>query len=436
LPSVPAELARGATAGVLIFGVGVVARTLSELIFARAMGPASFGAYSYIFAWLSILAVAGTLGVPYAFVRFIPEYEAAGNRAGQRHLAHFGRLASLGFGLAVAVLGTAVLLALRPSGVDVESVILGMASVPVLALFTVQSEVARGFRRVVLAYLPMLVMRPLITIAFALVVLAGAGQLTAAQALAAGLLAMLVCLGVQRARVRTLLGPDNAEGEATTVPAGQLSAHRDRRSAWLRVALPLLVINLLAVIAMRADVIIVGILRGSEAAGVYSVAARVALLSTFALEALNTIVAPTISRHFYAGDLEAVQRLVRGAARVTFGAALLATLLLELAGSGSLALFGSGYAEGMAALQVLLIGQLVSASTGPVTYLMVATGQQNLAAAAQAVSTALFLILAIPLTASAGFLGTAIAVTVARSTINVWMAIAAQRRLRIRSFVI
>lgn len=432
-----AELRRGVVAGVLIFGGGVVVRTLSEVVFARLMGPRDFGAYSYIFAWLTILAVAGGLGVPYAFVRFIPEYEVFKNYGAQKRVARFGRVIALAVGVAVGVLGVAAIVALQPTGVGFSSIIVGMASVPLLTLFTVQSELARGFRRVALAYLPILVLRPLFTLVFVgLALLVGTSHLSAAQGLAAGLLAILLCLVMQRARVHRLLAARPYDEDVSDRANGNVASDRTERRGWLRIALPLLVINLLAAIAMRADVIVVGIFRGSDAAGIYTVAARVALLATFALEALNTIIAPTISKLFYAGEHSAVQHLVRNAARVTFGASLAVTLVLEIAGSSSLAVFGSGYTGGMTALQVLLIGQLINASTGPVTYLMVATGEQNLAAVAQAVATGLFLLSAIPLTIYWGFVGTAVAVTLGRATINIWMAFAAQRRLGVRSFVV
>jgi O-antigen/teichoic acid export membrane protein len=435
LAGMPGELRRGVAAGVMIFGAGVVCRTLLEIVFARAMGPADFGAHSYLFAWLSILAVAGGLGIPYAFVRFIPEYEVFENRAGQRRLARFARVAALTVGLAVGALGAVVILALRPSGVDSAAIGLAMASVPLLALLTVQSELARGFRRVVLAYLPMLVLRPVLTIALGLVVVVATGHLTAAQGLILGLFAILTCLVLQRGRVRKLLAPSSLDASDPATGAPGAGARAERRG-WLDVAIPLLVINVLAAVAMRADVIVVGALRGSEAAGVYAVAARVALLATFALEALNTIVAPTISRLYYSGDHRALAQLVRKAARVTFLCAVAVVVVLELAGTRSLAVFGSGYTGGMTALQVLLLGQLVNASTGPVTYLMIATGEQKLAALAQAVATALFFVLAIPLTAYGGLIGTAAAVSVARAAVNIWMVIAAQDRLGIRSFVL
>jgi O-antigen/teichoic acid export membrane protein len=431
-----AELRRGVVAGMLLYGGGVVVRTLSEIVFARLMGPGDFGVYSYIFAWLTILAVAGGFGVPYAFVRFIPEYEVFKNYGGQRRLARFARLTALAFGVAVGALGVAVILTLGPAGADRVAIVLGMAAVPALALLTVQSELARGFRRVVLAYLPPLVLRPLLTLAFGLAILSGTGHLTAAQGLAAGLVAILACLVVQRARVHDLLTAHPRGDVADRLTGNVVDPDRAERSGWLRVAIPLLVINLLAAIAMRADVIVVGIDRGSRAAGVYAVAARVALLSTFALEALNTIVAPTISKLYYAREYNAVQQLVRNAARVTFGASLGVTLLLELAGPRSLEVFGSGYTGGMTALQVLLIGQLINASTGPVTYLMISTGEQNLAAIAQAVATGLFLVSALVLTSYWGIVGTAVAVTLGRAMINVWMVVAAQQRLKIRSFIV
>jgi O-antigen/teichoic acid export membrane protein len=430
-----AELRRGVAAGVVLYGVGVVARTLSEVVFARLMGPREFGAYSYVFAWLSILAVAGGLGIPYALVRFIPEYEVFKDFGAQRRLARFARLLALASGCLLGVLGTAAILAIRPTGVDTVSILVGMATVPLLALLTVQTELARGLRRVVLAYLPFFVVRPVATLVVALAFLAGASNLTARQGLSAGVLAIIVCLVVQRARVHKLLAAHPSEEALASAPSGDAGLASTDRRLWLRVALPLLVINLLQQIAMRADVIIVGAFRGSQVAGVYAAAARVALLSTFALEALNTIVAPTLAKLYFAKDVDAMRRLVQTTARITFGTSLAATLLLELAGTRSLAVFGSGFTGGMTALQVLLIGQLVSASTGPVVYLMIATGEQNLAALAQAASTALFVVTAIPLTAQWGMVGTAVAVTLGRSTINIWMAVAAQRRLGVRAFV-
>jgi O-antigen/teichoic acid export membrane protein len=67
---------------------------------------------------------------------------------------------------------------------------------------------------------------------------------------------------------------------------------------------------------------------------------------------------------------------------------------------------------------------------------MITTGQQTFAAVAQAISTLVFLLAAFVLTHFWGYVGTAVAVTLARSIINIWMILAAQRRLGIRSFVL
>ncbi|HEX4188598.1 MAG TPA: oligosaccharide flippase family protein [Solirubrobacteraceae bacterium] len=422
-----AELRRGVAAGVLLYGGGVVARVVSEVVFARTMGPREFGAYSYVFSWLSILAIAGTLGVAYAFVRFVPEYEVAGNFDGLRRLVRFARVSSVAFGAAVALLAGAVLALARPSGVGLAAVLIGMATVPVLTLFTTQTELARSLRRIVLAFLPFFVLRSLFTVGFALALLVAGTGLSAAQGLAVGLAAIVVCLILQRERLRAALAAH---------PQPTVAAPSGDWQIWLRVALPFLALNLLATTTMRADVIVVALVRGAASAGVYAAAAKVALLAIFALEALNTIVAPTISKLFYAGDLDGVRRVVRNSARVTFAAALCATLVLEIAGSRSLSVFGSGYGGGMLALQVLLVGQVINASTGPVTYLMAATGHQRLAAIAQAVSTCVFFVAVIPLTRVWGIAGTALAVTLARATINIWMALAAQQKLHVRAFVV
>jgi O-antigen/teichoic acid export membrane protein len=67
----------GATAfAIYVASAGVTA--CSQLLIARLIGADTYGVYTYVIAWMTILAYLSALGFDIALLRFLPAYQTKG----------------------------------------------------------------------------------------------------------------------------------------------------------------------------------------------------------------------------------------------------------------------------------------------------------------------------------------------------------------------
>jgi O-antigen/teichoic acid export membrane protein len=149
---------------------------------------------------------------------------------------------------------------------------------------------------------------------------------------------------------------------------------------WTHVALPLLLISGMHLVMNRADTLMVGALMDTTQAGVYAVASRVSALALFGMFAVNAIVAPMIAELYADNKLTELQRTVTHGTLASMGFALFIAIGLVFLGSPVLSLFGNAFTAGENALLILLVGQVVSAGTATVGYLLTMTGFQGVSA--------------------------------------------------------
>src|ERR1700757_2693839 len=60
------------------YGVGVAVTYLSQLVIARTIGVESYGIYSYVVAWVTLLAYLAALGFDVSLLRLVPAYRTQG----------------------------------------------------------------------------------------------------------------------------------------------------------------------------------------------------------------------------------------------------------------------------------------------------------------------------------------------------------------------
>ena len=405
------ELARGAGIAFLLQVAGAGLAYLLQLLFARWMGPSDFGAYTFTIGWATILAVVTGLGLSTAVLRFVPAYASAADWTRLRGLLRMSLLGTCIAGAGISILGTALVVWLHSRGITTNwNGLLGIWMVPLFAIMTLQQEAARAFRRIGLAYSPSLVLRPLFAILGALAYLSLGRHLESTAALSITLLAMLLAVAVQAIGFwRQLDAPiSTAEPEFET-------------RLWLRTALPLLLIASFVVVLIQTDVVMVGAIMGSRAAGLYGAAAKTASLVGLVLIAVNAIAAPMFSSLFAEGRHDDLQRLVSVIARWIFWPSLLISLLLAILAKPVLSMFGSEFAVASRPLVILLVGQIVSAAAGSVGWLMLLTGHQDRAAWVYgwvALIHVALLAIAIPLL---GTDGAALATTISYTLWNIWL---------------
>src|SRR4051812_40730669 len=70
-----ARQARGAQLAFAVQATGVAVSYVLQVVLARALGPAGYGAYAFVLAWTGPLAMIAGFGLPTVALRFLPVYK-------------------------------------------------------------------------------------------------------------------------------------------------------------------------------------------------------------------------------------------------------------------------------------------------------------------------------------------------------------------------
>ncbi len=412
---------------VVLQGIGAALAFLMQVLLARWMHAESYGVYSYAFAWATLIAVIGGLGFPTGVLRFIPAYRAAGDHARLNGVIRASVAATLVAGLSVWLVVSAVLgiHSLVTGGQVHVQVMLVLLLAPLIALMTLLTEVIRAFHRIILAFVPSLVGRPLFVILAAGTFLALGGDLTPTAALVITTAGIAVLALVQ--------GLTFWRGLMSDI---RLAPPAYEAREWARVALPLLVMAGFGVIMSQADVILVGAISGAKDAGLYNAAAKSANLVGMVLAAVNAISTPTLSAQWARGELKDMQRLATHSAALAFWPSAVICLFLAIAAGPILSLFGGQFADATPVLIVLLVGQLVNAGAGSVGYIMIVTGHQSYTVRVYSWVTLGHLVMTPLAILAIGSLGAAIVTSITFAAWNIALSILTVRKVGIHASVL
>jgi O-antigen/teichoic acid export membrane protein len=419
-------LARGAGMAFLLQVAGAGLAYLLQLLLARWLGATDFGEYTFTVGWSTIAAVLTGLGLATAVLRFAPAYASHEDWERLHGLLRMSLAVTLAAGLGVAAIGTAVLVVLHNQDLTHGwNVLFGLWMVPLFSLMTLQQEAARAFRRMGLAYAPLLVVRPVFAILGTAAYITVASGLASTDALAITVAAMLIAVLLQSIRFW-----------ATLEPSIRSAKPRYETGRWLRTALPLLLVASFVVVLLQTDVVMVGAIEGARAAGLYGAAAKTASLVGLVLIAVSAIGAPVFSALSAQGRHEELQRLVSTLAHWIFWPSLAISVFLAVLAKPVLSLFGSEFTSASSVLVILLVGQVINAAAGSVGWLMLVTGHQNQAAWAYGWTAALHVGLLALATPAFGIDGAAVATTVSFTIWNVWLHTLVVRNLDLRPSIL
>ncbi|OHB81569.1 MAG: hypothetical protein A2W31_06245 [Planctomycetes bacterium RBG_16_64_10] len=420
---VGAALARGAGSAFLIKMGAAGSAFVSYLVLANVLGPKAFGDYVFVLNWITTILLFAQCGLDTAALRFVASYAEQSDWA---HLRGFLRR-SAQLVLAAALVSAATLTVVigllgdRLASELRRTFLVGAPLLVALAALYVCAFQLQGLKQVIKSRLPPEVGRPLL-VAGLVAALAGFAprHVSAASTLALNLFATLLTVMVSLALLR------GARPPAVRAVRAQYDTQR-----WIRVALALLLLTAFHQVLSRTDVLMLGSLLNTEAAGGYAIAALVSQLVLLGLGAVNVIAAPMIAELYWRGRLAELQRLVRLAAIAVLATSVPTLVVLVVFGSPVLRLFGPRFGAGYPALVVLCFGQLINALAGSVGLLMSMTGHQKQAAGIVAVAAVLNVVLNLLLIPPLGIQGAALATALTTALWNLAMLVYVSRRLQI-----
>jgi len=177
----------------------------------------------------------------------------------------------------------------------------------------------------------------------------------------------------------------------------------------LNVSLPLLLSSSLFLIMQWTDTIMLGVFRAEAEVGVYSVALKVAGLTSVALFAINSIAAPKFAEFYGRGDMEGLGKIARQSTKLIFWTSFPILLIFLLFPTFILGIFGGEFKTGAYALIILTFGQFVNAISGSVGYILQMTGKQRVFQGIILLATVINIILNVILIPHYGINGAALA---------------------------
>lgn len=178
----------------------------------------------------------------------------------------------------------------------------------------------------------------------------------------------------------------------------------------IKTSLPLLIITISGMIMTNADVIILAAFVDAKDLGLYTVAARIAMLTSFFLQVTNAAISPKIAILYESGKIKEMEKMVQQVTRVLWFIGLLSLFVYTFAGKYILGIWGSEFMDSYWILLILSLGQLFNIGTGAVGLILIMTGHEKTHRNISISYSIISLIAILTMTYIFGVKGTAIAV--------------------------
>jgi O-antigen/teichoic acid export membrane protein len=361
------ELIRSGFAALVLKMVGIAVGYLFILLITRKYGASVMGLFVLAFTILQIFTVIGRLGLDTALLRFIAEYRISDRSHRVREVYY----KSSGITIISSIILSIVLFFFAPfiandlfhkENMTVYLYIAAFAVGPSVFIF-INSESIRGIKGikefVFLQYIAIFLF-PIITLL--LVMNVSNKDYVPFLSYIIGLYitaAISVYLWFNKSKINDMRKSNDLK-------------MRDI----LKVSMPMLLTSSLFLVMQWIDTIMLGMLRSESEVGIYNVAFRISAGTTIMLFAINSMAGPKISEFYSKRDMKGLETIAQQSTKIIFWSSSPILLVIFLAPSFILGLFGEEFRIGVYALILLTFGQMFNSLCGPVWYMLQMTGRQ------------------------------------------------------------
>ncbi len=414
------EVVRGASVFFLLKATGLALAFGFNVVLSRMLGPEGTGIYFLALTVTTIAAVAGRAGLDNAILRFVASGAAVGDWAQVRGVS----TKAMTIGIFTSLSALLLIFIFAPylardvfSKPDIAGPIrlLALAIVPV-AVLTFYSEMLKGLKRIRDSQIVQGVCVPALSLLFIypLTKLWGVSGAISSYLAATVLTAALGFILWQKA----------------TPHLRDIKGSFDTRTI-LRSSVPLFWIAVMTFAIDWTSTFMLGIWGTKADVGIYSVAVRTAMLTSFVLISVNSIAAPKFAELYRLGDMEALGKTARDSARLVTVMALPVAAIFVFASGHVMSVFGDRFSTGAAVLAILAVGQFVNVATGSVGFLLIMSGNERLVRNNTFVFMVINILLNLILIPRFGITGAAVATAITVAAVNLSAAFLVYRKLSI-----
>lgn len=398
---------------------------INGILLARLLGKSGLGTYAYAIESLNMFSIPATLGINSLLIREVAIYQSMSDWGLINGILSWANkivfFVSLGLALGAVCFVWSLGIFAEPQ--MLTAFCIAMVFLPICALRNLRLDAMKGLQQVLMGLWPDLVLSPLLLIIFT-----GCAYLFLKEKLQPSWVVGMYGLTIT---ITFLIGAKllnrylpNAVKKATPKYQAQL---------WIRSALPFMFLGSMYVISSRSDLLMLGVIKGSDAVGIYVPINRGAELINFVLIAVDNSLSPIIASLYSQNKIEQLQQVVTDSSRLLMLVCLPLAFVMIVFGHHYLLIFGPDFTKGQTALTILCIGQIVNAATGPVGLLISMTGHARFGAITDGIIGLLNIILNLLLIPQWGVEGTAIATATSIIIVNVVRVIWVRKKIGIDS---
>lgn len=337
----------------MFFGLGL--NYVYSISLARMLDAEIFGLYTLGLAAFNVLSVVSVAGLDRAILRFIPAENTGNSSSSIGHIAKHIAGMSLVIGCVVGLVlfGFAPSLSSKVFGRPELTSVLGAFSlaIPLFALSTVLLSTLQALQdnrwRSFVKYGCEPVIKFSITVAFV-----GLGW-GISGALAGFIISLFLTVVLAYVPIRHYVASDCSSFES-----------REFYKSVFRFTAPLLGALIIASLANRSDVFLLGYWLQPEQIGFYSAAFQTASIIALILGSFDSVATPLISRAIASGHKADLELLLQSVLRWSVTISLPAVLILVLFPAEVLSIFGDKFSQASHCLVVLAASQIISAVSG------------------------------------------------------------------------
>lgn len=383
---------------------------LTTVLLARLLGARGYGIYAYAYSLVMLLAMPAHAGLPNLVVRETARGLAEGRPSHVRGIWQWA-------GRFVAILSLALLLFVGPilvlaqgglNSLQGQTMAWALLLIPTIALGNVRGAALRGIRRIVAGQIPEFFLAPALFLLFVGGIALLNIRVSPANIMALQFVAVFVAFLIGAWLLWRYTPESIRQAKPVSDPRG-----------WLFSSITFGLITSFNVLNNQAGTVILGIFDTPDAVGRYRVAAQVAALAIFGLQAVNMVVAPRFADLWARGEKARLQRLVTRSAQIVLLFSLLVAGTFLLIGQHFFEIvFGVDFRGAYLPLLILLAGQTVNAATGSVGFLLSMTGHEEETARGIGMAVLVNIILGLLLVPSWGIIGAAIATAISTTVWN------------------
>lgn len=416
--SLRSQLITGFAGNAVIKIVNKILLLLVGIAMARILGPDDYGIYVFAISLVTLIGIPFQGGLQTLALRETAKYHHDEETKYIRGLITRSHQLLFLY-IAIILIITASIIYYFPGdhvwhiGVVLWSLLL----LPIDGLSALRSGVLRGFKKVVIADLPEQVVRPLVILIFISVAALLGVEVSPVDAMQYTLVGAAAGLALGVALLNKVLPHYVARSQTD---------YATRR--WIKSLVPLVVFSALYISSNHITVVLTRILSDDKSVGIYHVAYQGAVLVSFVLTILNSVISPHVVKLYHSGEIDKLQKMLTSSARLSFLLSLLLVIVYWFAGEQLIVkLFGQNYIEAWSVLMILSLAQLVSVGSGSVGVVLNMLGHEKQTVRAGAFSLSINIALCFILIPEIGAEGAAFSFALSIVVWNVYLAVQVYR---------